>query len=143
MRLYCCFPTEEKEKTPKSSKQSSKRHSANHQEQLDQVSFKIIEIIKIPPPIMFEHVQTDLFQVYIFITYFHIFLQFNDDDNTMEFLEEQQNTESGEWTVDTKACELMKMKNNSIKPIRFVNVLIVSVVNVQCFEGIDYEIVNV
>lgn len=24
----------------------------------------------------------------------------------MEFLEDQQNTESSEWTVDTKACEL-------------------------------------
>lgn len=32
--------------------------------------------------------------------------QFNDDDNSMEFLEEQQNAESGEWTVDTKACKL-------------------------------------
>jgi hypothetical protein len=28
----------------------------------------------------------------------------------MEFLEEQQNTESGEWTVDIKACELRKLK---------------------------------
>lgn len=25
----------------------------------------------------------------------------------MEFLEDQQNTESGEWTVDTKACTLI------------------------------------
>lgn len=24
----------------------------------------------------------------------------------MEFLEDQQNSESGEWTVDTKACML-------------------------------------
>jgi len=34
------FPAEEKEKTPKSSKQSSKRQSANH-EPLDQVSICI------------------------------------------------------------------------------------------------------
>lgn len=30
--------------------------------------------------------------------------QFNEDDNSMEFLEDQQHTESGEWTLDTKDC---------------------------------------
>lgn len=30
--------------------------------------------------------------------------QFNDDDNSMEFLEDQQHSESNEWTVDTKDC---------------------------------------
>ncbi|CAH1737337.1 unnamed protein product [Aphis gossypii] len=56
---------QEKEKTPKSSKQSSKRQSS------------------IPEPLD----------------------QFNDDDNSMEFLEDQQHTESSEWTVDTKDCD--------------------------------------
>ncbi|XP_025416543.1 HMG box-containing protein 4 isoform X3 [Sipha flava] len=65
---------QEKEKTPKSSKQNSKRQSSNH-EPLD---------------------------------------QFNDDDNSMEFLEEQQNTESGEWTVDIKAYDDTEPSGTSV-----------------------------
>ncbi|XP_060866616.1 HMG box-containing protein 4 isoform X1 [Metopolophium dirhodum] len=65
---------EEKEKTPKSSKQSSKRQSANH-EPLD---------------------------------------QFNENDNSMEFLEDQQHTESGEWTLDTKDCDDTEPSGTSV-----------------------------
>lgn len=32
----------------------------------------------------------------------------------MEFLEDQQNSESSEWTVDTKACELKIYTNYSL-----------------------------
>lgn len=56
---------QDKEKTPKLSKQSAKKQSSNHE----------------------PHDQ------------------FNDEDNSMEFLEDQQHTESGEWTVDTKDCD--------------------------------------
>jgi len=66
---------QEKEKPPKTSKQSSKRQSSNNHEPLD---------------------------------------QFNDDDNTMEFLEDQQNTESDEWTVDTKAYEYTEPSGTSV-----------------------------
>ncbi|KAL5242611.1 hypothetical protein ACI65C_010021 [Semiaphis heraclei] len=66
--------SQEKEKTPKSSKQSSKRQSSNH-EPLD---------------------------------------QFNEDDNSMEFLEDQQHTESSEWTVDTKDCDDTEPSGTSV-----------------------------
>ncbi|XP_050440866.1 HMG box-containing protein 4 [Adelges cooleyi] len=66
--------SEEKDKTPKTSRQSVKRNSANH----DAVD------------------------------------QFNDDDNSMEFLEEQQHTESSEWTVDTNAYEYIEPSGTSV-----------------------------
>lgn len=34
------------------------------------------------------------------------FFQITDDDNSMVFLKDQQNTESSKLTVDTKDCEL-------------------------------------